>query len=86
MSDEEETEDQEEMRGAREMWAQHEYTLSQAKSARKEATGALQMLVQSCETSTDPNIARLHGKYVGWKLAMYVFDTAQKKKTTVGFP
>lgn len=86
MSDEIEETDDDEIQSAREMWAQHEITLGQAKEARKETVSALQKLTLSCASSSDPNIARLHGLYMGWKHALGVFDTAMKKKTMVQLP
>lgn len=67
-------------------WASEEFTQRIARQAREQALKELAALLSQAGVSTDPNIARAHGRYEQAKSIVLVFAKAKNKDAKSGLP
>lgn len=82
---EEESLEREEKQSEAKRWAQDEFTQGVIRAQREECLNYVKALVNTCGTSTDPNVRTLHGIYTQARLTLERFYMADGK-TKTGLP
>lgn len=82
---EEETLEQEEKQSEGKLWAGQEFTQKVIAAQRKECLDYVKSLVNTCGSSSDPNVRALHGIYVQARTTLERFYQLDGK-TKTGLP